>query len=293
MQRPLPLFISHGAPDIVLRDLPARRFLASLADRLPSPSAILAVSAHFETDHPAVVADPAPGMIYDFGGFDPRLNEIVYPAPGSEALARDVARLLRGEELDPVIVDRRGYDHGSWIPLMLMFPSADIPVVQLSVQPRRDPAHHLAVGRALAPLRGDNVLIVSTGAITHNLREVFRHIRAPSDEPTPPWVTAFLEWIGDRTAAGDIAALVDYRRSAPFAVENHPTDEHLLPFFVALGAAGEGAQGRRIHHSVDYAVQAMDSYVFGNAEELDGPEPLLESFSQAGESTPQHPPVTS
>ncbi|MBB4304036.1 4,5-DOPA dioxygenase extradiol [Rhodobium orientis] len=278
MARQLPLFISHGAPDLVLRDTPARDHLKALGASLPRPRAIVSVSAHFETRRPAVVVDDAPGMIYDFGGFDPRLYEMVYPAPGDRALASDIAGRLAASGLTADELRNRGYDHGTWVPLMLLFPDADVPVVQLSVQPQMSPAHHLALGRALAPLADEDVLIVGTGALTHNLREAFRHGRDDKGGPAHDWVKGFADWFADRLSEGAVDDLLDYRARAPFALQNHPTDEHLLPIFVALGAAGPAASGRRIHSSAQYGALAMDCFAFGTVAELDGVSSEVESI---------------
>ncbi|MCW2309466.1 DODA-type extradiol aromatic ring-opening family dioxygenase [Rhodobium gokarnense] len=278
MARQLPLFISHGAPDLVLRDTPARDHLKALAESLPRPRAIVSVSAHFETRRPAVVVDDAPGMIYDFGGFDARLYEMVYPAPGDPALASDIAGRLAAAGLPVDQVRDRGYDHGTWVPLKLLFPDADVPVVQLSVQPYEDPAHHLAMGRALAPLADEDVLVVGTGALTHNLREAFRHGRDDLGGPAHDWVKGFADWFADRLAAGAVDDLLDYREKAPFALQNHPTDEHLLPIFVALGAAGPDVIGRRIHSSAQYGALAMDCFAFGTAAETAGISTEVESI---------------
>lgn len=148
------LFVSHGAPNLILHDSPARAFLAGYAAALPKPEAIVCVSAHFETDAPAVVDDPAPGMIYDFGGFEPELRTIVYPAPGDPALAGRVAGLVSAAGLPVAHVPRRGYDHGTWVPLKLLYPDADVPVVQVSVQPAADAAHHFRIGRRWRPCAG-------------------------------------------------------------------------------------------------------------------------------------------
>jgi 4,5-DOPA dioxygenase extradiol len=256
-----PLFVSHGSPETALKQTPAHHFLKSFAAGSPQPRAILTVSAHFETDAPALVADPAPGMIYDFGSFDPRLRDIVYAAPGAPDVAAAAHKLLADGGLAPELVEQRGYDHGVWVPLVLIYPDAAIPVAQLSVQPGRDAAWHYQVGRALAPLADDGVLVLGSGSLTHNLHELFTSGRmAGGDAPLEPWVEAFARWIAERLGQGDVAALLDYRRQAPFAVENHPTDEHLMPLFVALGAAGENASGVRIHDSVEFGLLAMDAY---------------------------------
>lgn len=258
-----PIFVSHGAPDLAITATEAHTFLKSYGDEAARPSAILTVSAHFETDGPAIVFDPAPEMIYDFGGFDPSLRKIVYPAPGAPDVARKAHEVLAAAGFDPQRIERRGYDHGVWVPLMLLYPDADIPVAQLSVDPARDPAWHYRIGQALQPLAGDGVLVLASGSLTHNLHEVFTPggLRR-RDEEAPQWVDAFSTWIADRLAEGDVESLLDYRERAPFAVENHPTDEHLLPLFVALGAAGERAFGRRLHKSHEFGVLAMDAYAF-------------------------------
>jgi 4,5-DOPA dioxygenase extradiol len=256
-----PLFISHGAPDLIVHDNPTRDFLADIAASMPRPKAIVSISAHFATVRPAVVVDAAPAMIYDFGGFDPSLYEMVYPAPGEPALARRIGDMLVAAGHDTLLVEGRGYDHGTWVPLKLMYPDADVPVVQLSVQPRRDAAHHWAIGRALAPLVDEGVLILGSGALTHNLHEAFaggRGLRSRRVAP-PAWVADFAAWIGEKVAANDVEALLDYRVRAPHAERNHPTDEHLLPLFVALGAGGAGV---RIHEGYDFGVLAMDAYRF-------------------------------
>ncbi|TBW40898.1 dioxygenase [Siculibacillus lacustris] len=257
------LFVSHGAPNMILHPSAARTFLAGLAADLPRPTAILSVSAHFAAARPTVVADPHPAMIYDFGGFEPELYRMVYPAPGDPELAGRVAEALAAAGLEPAIAARRGYDHGTWVPLKLMYPDADIPVVQLSVEPRRDPRHHWNLGRAIAGLRAEGVLVLASGSLTHNLHEAFTPTGLrPLDAPSPAWVSEFADWVAAKVAAHDVEALLDYRRAAPHAVRNHPTDEHLLPLFVALGAGGE--EGLRIHDSRNFAVLAMDAYRFAS-----------------------------
>lgn len=264
MTQPIPpLFVSHGAPDLVLKDSAANRFLRGEAGRLPRPRAILVASAHFAAARPSVVTDPAPGMIYDFGGFDPRLRQMTYPAPGAPEVAEQALRLLGEAGFEAHAVGRRGYDHGTWVPLMLLYPEADIPVVQMSVAPRADAAWHYRLGRALRPLAGEGVLVLGSGAITHNLAEYFQRLgRAAADETPEPWMQDFVSWMAERLRAGDVAALLDYRARAPHAVANHPTDEHLLPLFVALGAAGDGAMGQRLHASTELGVLAMDAFAF-------------------------------
>ncbi|WP_202396202.1 DODA-type extradiol aromatic ring-opening family dioxygenase [Stappia sediminis] len=256
------LFVSHGAPDLAVLDTPERGFLEGLAADLPRPRAIVSVSAHFETTRPAVVADPAPETIYDFGNFDPRLFEIVYPAPGDPQLAQRIATGMREQGQAVDVLEQRGFDHGTWVPLTLVYPQADIPVVQLSVQPREGPEHHLRIGRMLRDILSDDVLLFASGALTHNLRELFSGGMPALDAPAPDWVNDFGDWVGDRVAAGDEAALLDYRARAPHAARNHPTDEHLLPIFVAMGFAGEGWNGRRLFAGHSRGLIRMDTFSF-------------------------------
>ncbi|BCP54045.1 dioxygenase [Kaistia sp. 32K] len=258
------LFLSHGSPMLALTDTPAHRFLQSLASTLPRPRAVVIVSAHFETGTPTVVSDANPEMIYDFRGFPKALYEIDYPAPGDATLAAEVVERLRTAGLPIDVAPKRGFDHGTWIPLSLVWPEANVPLVQLSIQPHLNPAHHLMLGRALAGLREESILVIGTGAATHNLRALFRNPAGMPAVDAPPvdWAREFADWVADRAAAGDTAALVDYRAQAPHAVMAHPEDEHFLPFFVALGAAGEGARGERIHNSYEYEALSMDMYRF-------------------------------
>lgn len=262
--RDLPtLFVSHGGPDILLEGSPARDFLAGYAAALPRPAAILVVSAHYETAQPALTADARPAMIYDFSGFPEPLYEMVYRAPGAPALAARVAALLDAAALPARLERGRGFDHGAWVPLMLLYPAADIPVIELSVQTALGAAHHLAVGRALAGLRREGVLVVGSGSMTHNLREYFGGGHG-ENAPVPDWVSEFAAWTGARIEAGAADELAAYRALAPHAARNHPTEEHFLPLFVALGAAGPGAKGRRVHASAQRAVLRMDAYAFGS-----------------------------
>lgn len=257
------LFVSHGAPTLPLTEAPAKQYLQTLpslfADR---PRAILVVSAHWETDQPAVNAVARLETIHDFGGFQRELYEIRYPAPGSAALADRIGQLLDEAGLPHTIDRTRGLDHGAWVPLMLMYPAADIPVVQLSVQSRRGAAYHLALGQALEVLRYEGVLVVGSGSFTHDLSE-FRQYRDAISAPEPGWVTQFADWFDAALIDGGTSNLVDYRRLAPFAVKNHPSEEHLLPLYVALGAAGVAPAVERLHSSTTHGVLRMDVYAFG------------------------------
>ena len=253
------LFLSHGAPTLPLTDTPARAFLSQLGHMLQRPKAILVISAHWETAQPMVSAVDRNETIHDFGGFPRALYDMRYPAPGSPSVAARVTDLLRASGLDCKIDRRRGLDHGAWVPLLLMYPQADIPVLQLSVQPHLGPAHHLRVGRALAPLRQEGVLIIGSGSFTHDLSEFRGH--GPND-PAPEWVNSFADWFHGALIKGQTDDLLNYRRQAPFATKNHPTEEHLLPLYVALGAGGDHARAERLHVSATYSVLRMDVYSF-------------------------------
>lgn len=256
------LFLSHGAPTLPLTDTPARAFLSQLGHELPRPKAILVASAHWETERPAVNAVAWNETIHDFYGFPRALYELRYPAPGAPDLARDIAARLQAAGLPCDIDTQRGLDHGAWVPLSLIYPAADIPVLQLSVQTHLGPVHHLRLGRALTPLRDDGVLIVGSGSFTHDLSEFRGH--GPND-PAPDWVNGFADWFDTALTEEPFADLVNYRRLAPFAAKNHPSEEHLLPLYVALGAGGEQPHAQRLHASATYSVIRMDVYAFGEA----------------------------
>ena len=253
------LFLSHGSPMTVITDTPGHRFLAGLAATMPRPKAILMASAHWLTMGPALSAPERNETIHDFGGFPSALYAYRYPAPGAPELARRAAALLAAAGLPAAIDPARGLDHGAWVPLLLAWPEADIPVAQLAIQPRQGPAHHLAMGRALAPLAGEDVLVIGSGSFTHNLGRVRRGAVGVPDEPD---VAAFAEWMDQALEQGRTEDLLAYRTRAPFAQEQHPTDEHLLPLYVALGAAGAGAKAERLHASADYGVLRMDAFAF-------------------------------
>lgn len=254
------LFISHGSPDLLLRNIAARDFLAEYGRTVGKPRAVLVASAHFEAGTPTVSSAKRPETIYDFNGFPPELYALTYAAPGSPELAQEVAARLGEEGFETAFDDARGFDHGVWVPLMLLYPDADVPVVTLSVCPGEDTAFHERMGAALAPLREDGVLVVGSGSLTHNLRAFFNGDYAENARP-PEWVSAFRDWVVEKAEIGARGELLDYRRKAPHAIENHPTEEHFLPFFVALGAGG-GHTGKAIHSSYDHGILAMDAIAF-------------------------------
>jgi 4,5-DOPA dioxygenase extradiol len=253
------LFVSHGSPTLPLERGPAVDFLKGLGGRLGRPEAILMVSAHWDTERPAVSAAEQPETIYDFYGFPPELYRLRYPAPGAPKLADRVADLLESKGMQTDIDPGRGLDHGAWTSLYHMYPRADIPVTQLSIQSHLGPAHHVRLGEALRPLRDEGVLIMASGGATHNLGEL-RFQRGST--VAQPWTVEFNEWLAGAVLARRDDDLVDYRRRAPQAVRNHPTDEHLIPIFVALGAGDPGGATERLHSSISSGVISMDAYRF-------------------------------
>lgn len=254
------LFVSHGAPTLVLDDSPARRFLMSYGKVLGKPRAILVLSAHFDRPVATVTSSSAPETIHDFGGFPDALYEITYPAPGDPALANKVDDLLSAAGIPVRQDEQRGLDHGAWIPLLLMYPDADVPTVQLSIDARNDAAYHLRLGESLRPLREEGVLIVGSGGATHSLSSA---IGAPKDALLVEWAGSFRDWLADAVENDRRDDLANYREIAPHAHRNHPTDEHFLPLLCAVGATRPGEPRRRVHASDEYRALAMDAYLFG------------------------------
>ncbi|MFQ5959599.1 MAG: DODA-type extradiol aromatic ring-opening family dioxygenase [Alphaproteobacteria bacterium] len=251
------VFVSHGPPTMALEPIACHRFLKRLGAELGRPEAVLCVSAHWETERPRVSAAARPETIHDFFGFPEPLYQLRYPAPGAPGLARRSADLLAAAGLDGDVDPHRGLDHGAWVPLMLMYADADVPVTQLSIQRSGDGAHHLALGRALAPLRSEGVLVLASGNATHNLAE-----RGAPDDPPHAWAQAFDDWLTGAVEAGRDDDLVQYLNVAPEAARNHPTPDHFMPLLVALGAAGADARGRRLHASFTWATLSMAAFSF-------------------------------
>ena len=269
MKADLPsLFVSHGSPMIALEPGAAGAFMQRLGPQIDAtfgrPKAIVSVSAHTAARVPVLLAAPRHAAIYDFGGFDPKLRTLRYDAPGAPQLAPRVAALLEAAGIGVQSVAEGGLDHGAWTALRYIYPAADIPVLPLAFVPDRSPAEQFKLGQALAPLAAEGVLVLGSGSITHNLRRVFVNgLRAPTDQPEIPESAAFRGWIHERSAARDWDALFAYRSRAPHAVDMHPTDEHLLPWYVAAGAGGRNAAPIRLHDSVTLGSLGMDAYAFG------------------------------
>ena len=251
------LYISHGSPMLALEPGASGPALVRLAAEMPKPEAIVIVSAHWESNELLVSGNPRPETWHDFGGFPKALFEVQYPAPGDPQLAAEVVELLKANNLPARIDPKRPFDHGVWVPLSLMYPQADIPVVQVSLPTRGGPALQTRVGHALASLREQGVLLIGSGSITHNLRELDWHA---GPEIVEPWAKSFRDWMIEKLAANDEAALHDYRQQAPNAVRNHPSDEHLLPLYFARGAGGEFGIA---HQGFTMGALGMDIYRFG------------------------------
>jgi 4,5-DOPA dioxygenase extradiol len=254
------LFLSHGSPMMALEPSPARDFLSRLGEALGRPDAILVASAHWETGGPELTAVAVNKTIHDFYGFPPALHAMRYPAPGAPELAARVATLLNEAGLAVELDRERGLDHGAWVPLTLMYPAHDVAVLQLSLQSWLGPAHHLKLGQVISRLRAENVLVIGSGSFTHNLG---RLRRGAPDAPAPADVAAFSDWMHDALLQHRTDELLAYRRLAPYAALQHPTEEHLLPLFVAFGAGGENAAATRLHASTAYSALRMDAYAFG------------------------------
>lgn len=255
------LFISHGSPMLAIEPGVYGAAWKKIAAAIPRPDAILMVSAHWNTRQPALSSAENPGTIHDFGGFPPALYAIEYPAPGAPALAERAAGMLEGAGITTGIAPTRGLDHGAWVPLQQMYPDADIPVTQLSVQAALDATWHFRLGEILRPLREENVLVIASGSLTHNLYEF--HFDEFNSDKADAYVRDFQQWFYERLQAHDRDAVLKWQQLAPQAGRAHPTPEHLLPLFVAYGAAGGGeVKVERPLANYSGGALAMDCYVF-------------------------------
>lgn len=250
------LFISHGSPMLALQPGASGPALARLASKLPIPRAIVVVSAHWESHELRVGSAAQARTWHDFSGFPPELYQVQYPAPGNPTLAAEIIQLLTAANLPAQLDAERPLDHGAWVPLTLMYPRADIAVVQVSLPSQQGPALQRQVGQALASLRAQGVLLIGSGSITHNLSELDWHA---GNEIIEPRAQDFRDWIVAQLESQNTEALQDYRQQAPFAVHNHPSDEHLLPLFFAEGAGG---QFKVEHSGFTLGALGMDIYSF-------------------------------
>lgn len=263
-----PVFVSHGSPMTALEPGTTGPFWRRLGPALHGlgvrPRAIVAVSAHTLAREPVVLAAARHGTVHDFGGFPQALYRLRYDCDGAPELATQVERLLADAGIPVQQSASGGLDHGIWIPLRTVFPDADVPVVPLGWPPHWSPAQLFALGQALAPLTREGVWILASGSITHNLGLVFQRGGMPSlDAPEMPDSAAFRSWWVQRCERADWPVLLDYRQQAPAARDMHPTDEHLLPWFVAAGAGGTTAPPHRLHNGLTYGCLGMDAYAFG------------------------------
>jgi 4,5-DOPA dioxygenase extradiol len=254
------LFISHGAPDLLIRDIPAKKFLQELAQSFEKPDAIIVFSAHFESDQIEITSARRLMTIHDFGGFPAELSRMHYTVEGAPALAFDVMQIFEDAGISASLNSKRGIDHGAWVPLKLIYPDADIPVIQISIQPYEEALYHYKIGRILAELKQKNILIIGSGSVTHNLYTAM----SMKDAETPFWAEIFCESLAKKLDNSDVKALLDWF-DLPHAQDNHPSPEHFVPLLIALGAAGDNPTATRLHHSFDYSVLAMDCYVFSGS----------------------------
>jgi len=256
------LFLAHGAPDLPISDTPARRFLSNVGGRFDGLRAVVVISAHWEARVNTIGAAPASETIYDFGGFDPALFSLTYPARTSAEVVAELDAALEAAGIAHAQDSARGYDHGAWIPMLLALPKAEIPVVQLSLRRGASPEDNFRLGEALAPLLERGILVVGSGAIVHNLRFLAREATSP-----PDWAIAFDNWIVDGVISGNLPALLSFPHNPPSARIAHPTPEHLMPLYVALGAGG--GRGKVIHRSFSWGSIAMTSFEFdGHARNI-------------------------
>lgn len=252
------LFVSHGAPTYAIEPGLAGAQLNALGLALGKPRAVVVISPHWMTPGVEITASSRPETVHDFGGFPRELYGLQYPAPGAPELAAHIQHQLALQGMAAQLDARRGLDHGAWVPLMHLFPDADVPVVQVSMPFDTDQVKAFALGRALAPLAQDQVLIVGSGSLTHNLHEY-----RPGEVPAAPYVQAFSAWVRQAVLDGDMARLVQTLQLAPHASRAHPTTEHFLPLLVAAGAASTPGSATVLDGGVRHGMLAMESYVFG------------------------------
>lgn len=251
------LFVSHGAPTFALEPGVLGPKLRQFGERLQGLQAVAIVSAHWQTPGLQVMHTAAPETIHDFGGFPPALYRLKYPAPGAPAMAADTAALLGAAGFSVSFDEVRGLDHGVWVPLLYLLPEARVPVFQVSLPFAYNAERALQLGRALKGLRDRGVLVMGSGSLTHNLREI-----GQTDPSNTRYALEFTAWVREHLEKKDIDALVDYRRRAPHALRAHPTEEHFLPLLVALGASDDEDAVEVIEGGMTYGVLSMESYAF-------------------------------
>ncbi len=258
------LFVSHGSPMFALNTGTTggalRQWAAGLEGAQAQPKAVLIMSPHWMTRIPVVMTTAEPTIWHDFGGFPSALYDLRYPAQGNPTLANQIQGLLQAAGIDCDSDDKRPFDHGAWVPLLHLFPKANLPVVQLSLPAYYSPAQLMALGKALSGLRDQGVLIIASGSMTHNLSEFSHENRL--DVAPMPYVVEFARWIETHIVEGDTESLLNYRTLAPHAVRAHPTDEHFVPLYFALGAA-TGNTPNYLSREIMAGSFAMDAVAFG------------------------------
>ena len=253
------LFDSHGAPSIVTEDTAPARFLDELGTALGRPRAIVVASAHFETDVPTLTGAHYPSTIHDFEGFSGGLDAIEYQPPGAPELADAIADRMRQSGYDVRVDNERGLDHGIWVPLKRMFPAQDIPVVGLSVVRDADAEAHYRLGAALSDLADEEILVIGSGGFVHNPSTMDWRYR----ETLPfDWAVDFSDWMRECISTDDLARACAWEKYAPHAAMAHPSHEHLMPLFVAWGAAGPHARAYDLHRTWQYGSMALHSFAF-------------------------------
>jgi 4,5-DOPA dioxygenase extradiol len=251
--------VSHGSPMVAIERDGYTGALRRLGESLPAPTAVVVISAHWESSAPVRVGSAErPSLIYDFGGFPAELYDLKYPAPGDPGAAKDIVQRLVAAGIPAVEDPKRGLDHGAWVPLRQMYPDARVPVVEVTLPMPRTPSQLLSIGQALSPLRDRGMLIVGSGGIVHNLRRV---VFADKAAPVEGWAKSFDDWVRNRLEERDLDALVDYRKRAPEAAASVPTTEHFDPLFVALGASDAGFRVQDVFEGFHYGNLSMRTLV--------------------------------
>mgnify|MGYP001470702274 CR=1 FL=1 len=252
-------FVSHGSPMMAVETSITSQFLQRLGKDFAPPKAIVVFSAHFDLNEDIVITSgKAPSTVHDFYGFPQALYQINYNAPGSPVLAEEIASRFKQAGYKPNLSAAQGWDHGVWIPLRLMYPEANIPVVQVSINSHLDPQTNYNYGALLASLRDEGVMIIGSGGVSHNLRELF------NPNPTSnrvEKVQTFVSWVNHKLGAGDKQAMLNYLNEAPHVMFNHPTQEHFVPLIAVLGAS-DGDKAINIHTATENEVLALDAYKF-------------------------------
>ena len=254
------LFVPHGAPTFALNPGAAGAAMSDMVSKLSAPRAIVVVSPHWETRIPTVSVATQLETIHDFYGFPQALYSIQYPATGCPEVAKEVAGALRDAGFEVNDSSQHGLDHGAWQPLRQMFPDAEVPIVPLSMQTHEGPMYAYRVGQALSALTEKNIWVVASGNITHNLGDW--HVAASTHGQTPAYVHRFADWVNAQMTHHDVEALLNYRQHSSEGQQAHPSEDHLLPLYVALGAAGDGARAQAFYRGVSDYVIAMDGYAF-------------------------------